>query len=141
MVALQPRSSVLTIIMDEAELELVTKRINYSNLILPVPMHGTVITFLQMVAALDNHQKQSAVIEFLCCGNTTMANIHKRLRKVYGDDAVDRSTVSRWASRLSGESGHANIRNFPHSSRPQTTDNMQHINNLILADKCVTVKE
>ena len=29
------------------------------------------------------------------------------------DDSVDHSTVSRWASRLSGESGHTNIRDIP----------------------------
>ena len=60
-----------------------------------------------------------------------MAFIHKRLKKVHGNNTVDRSTVSRWASRLSGESRHANIRDFPPSGREhitQTPDNMQHIN-------------
>ncbi|KAJ4450334.1 hypothetical protein ANN_01754 [Periplaneta americana] len=38
-------------------------------------------------------QKQRAVIEFLCCENETVGNIHKRLKKVYGDAAVDYSTV------------------------------------------------
>ena len=61
-----------------------------------------------------------------------------------GDDTVDRSSVIRCTSRLSGESGHANIRNFPHSCRQhtrQSPENVQHINNLILADKRMTVKE
>jgi hypothetical protein len=42
-----------------------------------------------MAAALDIRQKQRAVIEFLVCENDTVGNIHKRLQKVYGDDAVD----------------------------------------------------
>ncbi|KAJ4435624.1 hypothetical protein ANN_18240 [Periplaneta americana] len=40
--------------------------------------------------------KQHAVIEFLCCENETVGNIQKTLKKVYGDTAVDRSTVSRY---------------------------------------------
>ena len=73
-----------------------------------------------MVAALDVHQKQHAVIEFLCCENETVTDIHKRLKKVHGDDTVDHSTVSRWESRLFGESGHAIIRDFSHSGRLYT---------------------
>ncbi|KAJ4438667.1 hypothetical protein ANN_14614 [Periplaneta americana] len=57
--------------------------------------------------------------------------------------SVDRSTVSRWASRSSGERVHANIRDTPCSGRPCTTrrpDNVQRVN-MIVADKRVTVKE
>ena len=97
-----------------------------------------------MAPALDFRQKKCAVIEFLCCENMTVADIQKRLRKVYGYDADDLSTFSQWASRFSGESGHANIRDFSRSDRlhnAQTPDNVQFINNLSLADKRVTVKE
>ncbi|KAJ4444447.1 hypothetical protein ANN_06239 [Periplaneta americana] len=66
----------------------------------------------------DIRQKQRAVIEFLCYENETVGNIRKRFKKVYGDAAVDRSTVSRWPSRLSGERWHANIRDTPRSGRP-----------------------
>jgi hypothetical protein len=44
-----------------------------------------------MAAGLDVHQKQRAVIEF-CCEDETVENVDKRLKNVYGDDAVDRST-------------------------------------------------
>ena len=73
-----------------------------------------------------------------------MANIHKSLRKVYGDDVVDLSTVRSVGCRLFGQSGYANIQNFPCSCRQHivlTPDNVQRINNLILADKRVTAKE
>ena len=46
------------------------------------------------------------------------------------------------AGGLSGESGHANGQNFPRSDRShtaQTPDNVQYINNLILADPVVII--
>ncbi|KAJ9578478.1 hypothetical protein L9F63_005298, partial [Diploptera punctata] len=50
----------------------------------------------------------------------------------------------RWASRLRDERGHAGIRDNPHSGRPhtaQTPDNVQRVNDVVLADKRITVKE
>jgi hypothetical protein len=35
-----------------------------------------------MAATLVVRQKQHAVVEFLCCENETVENIHKRLRNV-----------------------------------------------------------
>lgn len=40
------------------------------------------------------------------------------VESVYEDVAVHRSTVSRWARRLCGEIGRANIRDSPRTSRP-----------------------
>jgi hypothetical protein len=68
-----------------------------------------------------------------------VGNIHKRLQKVYGDDAVDRSTVGRWAKRLSGKSGHADIHDLPRSGRPQSahTDTIaERANNMIGRQTC-----
>ena len=53
---------------------------------------------------------------------------------MYGDVAVDSSTVSRRVSRLSVERGHANIRDFLRSGRSynvQTLYNMQRIKDSI----------
>jgi hypothetical protein len=47
-----------------------------------------------MAAVLNVCKKQRAVIEFLCCENETVGNIHKRLKNVYEDDAVDHGTDS-----------------------------------------------
>ncbi|KAJ4447768.1 hypothetical protein ANN_09776 [Periplaneta americana] len=58
--------------------------------------------------------------------------------------AVDRSTVSRWASRLSGKRGHANIRDTHRKDRTSTArspDIVQRVNKMVVADKRVTVKE
>jgi hypothetical protein len=41
------------------------------------------------------------------------------VKNVYGDDAVDYSTISRWACRLSGQSRNTNIQNFPSTGRLQ----------------------
>ncbi|PNF30228.1 hypothetical protein B7P43_G02536 [Cryptotermes secundus] len=86
--------------------------------------------------------RQRAVIEFLCCGNETVGNLHKRLKNVCGDEAVDRSSVGRWARRLSGEGGHTNIRDSPRTGTPhtaQTPDNVQRVNDMVLEDRCVTL--
>ncbi|XP_021925029.1 putative uncharacterized protein FLJ37770 [Zootermopsis nevadensis] len=89
-------------------------------------------------------RKQRAVIEFLVCENETVGNIHKRLQKVYGEDTVDRRTVSHWAQRTSGKGGHADIRDLPRSGRPQsawTDANVERVNNMIMADRRITVKQ
>jgi len=39
--------------------------------------------------------KQRVVIEFLTAENVIPTEIHRRLKVVYGDDAVNRSTVNR----------------------------------------------
>ncbi|XP_070601376.1 high mobility group protein HMG-I/HMG-Y [Erythrolamprus reginae] len=54
-----------------------------------------------MAAVSDVRYKQRVVIEFLTAEKETVENIHKRLCTVYGESAVDRSTVSRWAQRVS----------------------------------------
>jgi hypothetical protein len=41
--------------------------------------------------------KQRAVIEFLVAEKESVTNIHRRLQNVYGDNDVDKSTVSHWA--------------------------------------------
>ncbi|KAJ4433048.1 hypothetical protein ANN_15305 [Periplaneta americana] len=87
---------------------------------LVIPVSGAIIYSFKMTVVLDIRQKQRAVIEFLCCENETVGNIDTRLKRMYGDAAVDRSTVSWWASRLSGERGHANSRDTPCSGTPCT---------------------
>ncbi|KDR19149.1 hypothetical protein L798_07040 [Zootermopsis nevadensis] len=67
-----------------------------------------------------------------------------RLQKVYGEDTVDRSTVSRWAQRTSGKGGHGNIRDLPRSSRPQsarTDANVERVNNMIMTDRRINVTQ
>jgi hypothetical protein len=67
----------------------------------------------------DVRLKQRAVIEFLVTEKKSVTNIHGRLKNVYGDNAVDKSTVSRWSSRIAGSmKGQAELSDAPHSGRP-----------------------
>jgi hypothetical protein len=90
-----------------------------------------------MAAPTDIRQKQCAVIEFLVCEKETVGNIHKQLQKVYGDYAVNCSTVGRWAKWLSAEAALVNLRNRHCSGRPQsaqTEANVEKVNGIIFAD-------
>ena len=53
-----------------------------------------------MASAIEVRSKQRAVIEFLLAENQDISDIHRRLQNVYGDQTVDKSTVSRWARRV-----------------------------------------
>jgi hypothetical protein len=53
-------------------------------------------------SAMSTRVKQCAVIEFLTAEKVTPTEIHRRLKAVYGDDAVDRSTVNRWVIKFRG---------------------------------------
>jgi hypothetical protein len=66
------------------------------------------------------------LIEFLVCENDTVGNIHKQLLKVYGDHAVDRSTVGHWDKWVFVEGAHANLHNCPDNGRPVSMDRSQH---------------
>jgi hypothetical protein len=62
--------------------------------------------------------RQTAVIEILMAEEETVGNMHKRLKKVYRDCNVDRSTVGHWAKRVrSSERGNANLDDEPRSSQ------------------------
>jgi hypothetical protein len=50
-----------------------------------------------MESVSNMRSKQKAVTEFLLAENESITNIHRRLTNVYGDMAVDKSTVSHWA--------------------------------------------
>jgi histone-lysine N-methyltransferase SETMAR len=93
---------------------------------------------------MDVRMKQRAVIEFLVLEKETVGNIHKRLQNVYGNSAVDRSTVGRWVKRTSEEHGHADLDDQSRSGRPQTAmteDTIDRANNLIQSDRRMTVAE
>ena len=49
-----------------------------------------------MIAPKQSRQKQRVVIEFLLSEGETAQNISRRLKQVYGDSAIDYSTVTRW---------------------------------------------
>jgi hypothetical protein len=90
----------------------------------------------------DVRLKQRAVIEFLVAEKESVTNIHRWLKKLYGDNAVDKSTVIRWASRIAGsEKGQAELSDASLSDRPTTAVTsplLQRADELIRKDLRIT---
>ena len=61
---------------------------------------------------------QRSYIKIETLRGKTPTEIHNALHEVCGDSVVDRSTVSRWASRL--REGRVSIQDDPRSGRPVT---------------------
>ena len=53
-----------------------------------------------IIAPKQSRQKQRIVIEFLLSERETAQNISRRLKQVYGDGAIDYSTVTRCVKRI-----------------------------------------
>ena len=53
-----------------------------------------------VIAPKQSWQKQRVIIEFLLLEEETTQNISRRLKQVYGDGAIDYSTVTRWVKRI-----------------------------------------
>ena len=73
-----------------------------------------------MIAPKQSRQKQRVVIEFLRSEGETAQNISRRLKQVYGDGAMDYSTVTRWVKRIKDkqeESAESDLCNMPKSGR------------------------
>lgn len=98
-----------------------------------------------MASVSDIRHKQRAVIEFLVAEKETVGNIHKRLCKVYGTSAVDRSTVGRWARRVAAsEGGAAELQDLQRAGRPPmavTPDMLQRADVVIRADRRITTRQ
>jgi hypothetical protein len=91
------------------------------------------------------HPRQRAEIEFLLAENESITNIHRRLTNVYGDMAVDKITVNRWAKRLaSSEQGQGNVSDLPRSgcqSTAVTPATMQGDERHIRTDRRITTRD
>jgi hypothetical protein len=69
----------------------------------------------------DVHLKQQAIVEFLVAEKESVTNIHRQLKNVYGDNAVDKNTICHWASQIAGsEKSQAELSDTPRSGRPTT---------------------
>ena len=94
---------------------------------------------------MSTRLKQRAVTEFLSAENVTPAEIHRRLQDVYGENTVNRTTVTRWAIKFREcEPGHANIVDQPSSGRPVSLTDDKHqkqVDELIKHDCRITQKQ
>ncbi|KAL4126372.1 hypothetical protein QTP88_010594 [Uroleucon formosanum] len=91
---------------------------------------------------LSTKLKQRAVIEFLTAENVNPTDIHRRLKAVYGNKTVDRSTVSRWVSKYKlTDPGKINILDKHGDGRPVTVMDEKHriqVDELIKNDRQIT---
>jgi len=92
--------------------------------------------------AMSTRLKQRAVIEFLTAENVNATDIHRRLKAVYSDESVSRSTVSKWAIKFrASEVGKANIDDEPRTGRPASATDEKHqlkVDELIQSDRRIT---
>ena len=83
-----------------------------------------------MIAPKQSWQKQKVVIEFLLLEGKTAQSISKRLKQVYGDGAIDYSTVTRWVKQINDgqeELGKSDLCNRPRSGRPSSAHSSTNI--------------
>ena len=83
-----------------------------------------------MTAPKQSRQKQRVVIQFLLSERETAWNISRRLKQVYGDGAIDYSTVTRWVKRINDgreEPAESNLCDGPRSGRPSSTHSSANI--------------
>ncbi|KAK9731285.1 hypothetical protein QE152_g13798 [Popillia japonica] len=95
--------------------------------------------------AMCTRLKQRAVIEFSTAENITPTEIYRRLQAVYGAEAVDRSTVNRWAIKSrNSEPCHLNISDKHRSGRPISASDDEYcsrVDNLIQSDHRITQQQ
>jgi DNA-binding MarR family transcriptional regulator len=93
----------------------------------------------------DVRSKQRTTTEFLLAEKESITNIQTRLANVYGDMAVDKSTVSRRAKRLASlEQGQGNMSALPRSGRSSTAvmpATRQQADSHIRNDRRITTRE
>ena len=80
-----------------------------------------------IIAPKQSRQKQRVVIEFLLSEGETAQNKSRRLKQVYGDDAIDYSTVTRWMKRINDgqeEPAESDLCDRPRSAGPSSAHNL-----------------
>ena len=100
-----------------------------------------------MIAPKQSQQKQRVVIEFLVSEGQTAQNISRRLKQVYGDGAIDYSTVMRSVKQINDgqkEPTESDFCNRPRSGRPSTahsSGNIDEADTLIKENRRITINE
>ena len=100
-----------------------------------------------MIAPNQSRQKQRVVIQFRLSEGETAQNISRRLKQVYGDGAIDYSTVTRWVKQINHkqeESAESDLCDRPRSGRPSSVHssaNIDQADTLIKENRCITINE
>ena len=100
-----------------------------------------------MIAPKQSRQKQRVVIKFLLSKGETDQNISRRLKQVYGDGAIDYSTVTRWVKRINDgqeEPAESDCCDRPRSGRPSSAHssaNIDQVDALIKENRRITINK
>ena len=100
-----------------------------------------------MIAPKQSRQMQRVVIEFLLSEGETAQNRSRRLKQVYGDIAIDYSTVTRWVKRINDgqeEPAESDVCNRPRNGRPSSAHSSANIDQagaLIKENRRITINE
>lgn len=94
---------------------------------------------------MDLRLKQRAVIEFLSAEGCSATAIHFRMKAVYGNSCVDRSTVARWAKTLKDlDPCESSVLDHPRSGRPLSASDPEHqtqVDELIRSNRRIKQKD
>ena len=83
-----------------------------------------------MIVPKQSRQKQKVVIECLLSEKETAQNISRRLKQVYGDNAIDYNTVMRCVKRINDEQNEpaeSDLCDRPRSGRPSSAHSSVNI--------------
>ena len=100
-----------------------------------------------MIAPKQSQQKQRVVIEFLLSEGETAQNISRRLKQVYGDGAIDYSTVTKWVKQINDgqkEPAESDLCHRRRSGRPSSAHSSANIDQadaLIKEYRHITINE
>ena len=95
-----------------------------------------------MIAPKQSRQKQRVVIEFLLSEGETAQNVSRRLKQVYGDGAIDYSTVTRRVKQINNgqeESAESDLCDRPSSAH--SSANIDQADALIKKNRHITINE
>ena len=100
-----------------------------------------------MISPKQSRQKQRVIIEFLLSEGETAQNISRRLKQVYGDGAIDYSTVMKWVKRINDgqeEPAESDLCDRPRSGRSSSAHSSANIDQadaLIKKNRRITINE
>ena len=97
-----------------------------------------------MAAPLEDatHEERSALIRFLAAEGVKPSEVYRRISAQYGSSCLNQINVYKWIERF--KDGRTSIKDEPREGRPsevKTSENQQAVNDLILAEKRLTVEE
>ena len=97
-----------------------------------------------MAAPLEDvtHEEQRDVIRFLSAEGVKPSEVYRRMSAQYGSSCLNQRNVYKWIKRF--KEGRTSIKDEPRQGRPSevnTPEKQQAVNDLVLAERRLTVEE